>query len=195
MNRMKRTIQGFFLAIGMLGLFACQDGGHDGAPSTGGGATIETKPGAWQVALKVSVPDSASDGEVAYNRLVAGTGESATDGFDNALDIRALLYGDAPVQAYFAHAGDAGYDINSQQLWQDVRPLNLPLEWRIEVIAGSGRTVTFSWAPPAGGASCATNQFVLWDADGQLPLTDLCATGPLTYAGDGQTRRFVLRVS
>ncbi|MBI3609368.1 MAG: hypothetical protein HY204_01535 [Nitrospirae bacterium] len=192
---MTRAIHGLVLVFGMLGLFACQDRGSSSSPDGGAAPQIGSKPAGWRLTLQISVPESGADGGVAYNRLSAGVGETATDGFDNAGDVRALLYTDAPIQAYFAHAGDAGYDTNSQQLWQDLRSLNLPAEWRIEVVAASGRTVTVSWVPPAGGVSCATHQFMLWNTEGQLPQTDLCASGPLTYAADGQIRHFVLRVS
>ena len=179
-----------FIFIGLAPIFGCQGGGGSG--SDGQGPLPEPSTG-WQATLKVSVQDATADGGVAYNRLVAGERETATDAFDNASDIRAFLAG--PVQAYFVHTGDTGYDQNSEQLWQDLRAVNRPEEWKIEVMAESGRTVTLSWTLPTGEVSCATNQFSLMDSDGQLGQTNLCTTESLTYVGDGQLRHFVLKVS
>lgn len=147
----------------------------------------------WTLGLTVSVPDPAADGGVAHNNLKAGQNADATDAFDNGQDVRALLAGS--VQAYFDHTADADYDPYSKQIWYDIRDLGLPQSWEVVVHAGNGVPVTLSWTLPAGEVSCATNQFILQDADGQLPQTDLCATGSLSYVGDGQARHFVLRVS
>lgn len=147
----------------------------------------------WQMTLVVSVPDNAADGGQAYNRLVAGMDEAGSDGFDPLLDIRAFLAG--PVEAFFAHAGDPGYDLNSDQLWQDIRAGGFPKQWAIDVVAAAGRTVTVSWVLPTGEVSCESNQFVIEDSDGQLPQTDLCAAGSMNYVGDGLVRHFVVRVS
>jgi hypothetical protein len=188
-------LQGFIRAaclIGTIGLFACQ-GVEPDAPITGGntpppsdGGTIPPVTGGsapptgttlfnYKLTVTVSVPDSAADGGLAYNRLVVGAVADATDGF--------------------AHAGDSGYNLDSQQLWHDIRAGGLPQEWRVEVLAGTGRTVTLFWDAPAAEAGCGTYQVSLQDADGPLGQADLCAAGSMTYVGDGQLRHFVLRVS
>ena len=152
-----------------------------------------TQTASWELVLKVSVTDSMADTGVAYNRLVAGTDATATDGFDNTRDIRAFLAG--PIQAYFVHTGETGYDITSQELWHDIRQAELPLQWSIEVIAASGREVILEWDLPEGEVSCATHQFILEDSDGQLGNTDMCAVPTLTFVGDGLMRYFMLNVS
>lgn len=147
----------------------------------------------WTLLLTVTVPDPMADGGAASNHLKAGQNADATDAFDNGHDVRALLAGS--VQAYFDHAADANYDRYSKQIWYDIRNPELPQSWEVVVHAGNGVPVTLSWTLPAGEVSCATNRFILQDADGQLPQTDLCATGSFTYTGDGQIRHFVLTVS
>ena len=149
--------------------------------------------GPWQLTMRVSVPDDAADGGMAYNRLVAGSGDTATDGFDNAWDVRAFLSG--PLDAYFTHSGDTGYDDTSEQLWQDIRNGVLPATWPILVMAESGRTVTMQWTLPEGDINCVSNMFILEDSDGILGQTDLCVTDSLSFDGDGLLRRFVLSVS
>lgn len=147
---------------------------------------------AWQLILDVSVQDSAADTGVAYNRLVAGSEDSATADFDNAWDVRAFLTG--PIQAYFAHWGEAGYDVTSEELWQDIRLTEVPGEWIVEVLAGLGQEVTLEWTLPVGEVSCGAYQFFLEDTDGQLGVTDMCSVSSLTFNGDGLMRQFVLSV-
>ena len=147
----------------------------------------------WTLLLTVSIPDPMADGGAAQNHLKVGQDANATASFDNGHDVRALLSG--TLQAYFDHTADGNYNPYSKQIWYDIRDLGLPQSWELTVQAGNGAQVTLSWTLPAGGVSCATNRFILRDADGQLPQTDLCGTGSFTYTGDGQSRRFVLTVS
>jgi len=147
----------------------------------------------WELKIKVSVPDGFSDGGTASNRMVAGTDSTATDAFDNSWDIRALLAG--PIRAYFFHEGESGYDTGNDQLWYDIRAVDLPQEWSIKIFAENGREVTLEWDLPRGDADCGTNQFILTDEDGLISDTDLCVNPPITYQGDGLIRSFVLRVS
>lgn len=149
--------------------------------------------GGWRLELKVSVPEASADTGLAYNRLVAGEEDTATEGYDHPWDVRALLAG--PVKAYFSHAGEAGYGLDSQTLWQDIRKNTLPAQWVVEVNAESGRAVTVRWTLPQGEVNCDTHGFTLEDFDGTLGQTNLCAEESLTYLGDGVVRRLVLKVS
>jgi hypothetical protein len=189
---MKIAIRGFILAGCIVGLVACQNGGDDSRPQ--GETSLPEKTGtSWIVTLTASIPDPAADNGVAYNRLVAGQDENATDGFDNGFDLRALLT--ESLEAYFDHTGDMNYDPQSMQIWNDVRAMGLPQDWNIVVKAGRGAAVTLKWILPSGNVDCATNQFILVDSDGAGAQTDMCSTGSLAYTGDGQMRHFVLRVS
>jgi len=162
-------------------------------PSEGNQSPDVTVAGGWRVVLKVSVPEAAADTGLAYNRLVAGEEDTATEEYDQPWDVRALLAG--PVKAYFSHAGDSGYGLDGQALWQDIRPNTVPAEWVVEVNAESGRAVTVRWTLPQGEVNCDTNGFTLEDFDGTLGQTNLCAEESLTYLGDGVTRRLILKVS
>jgi hypothetical protein len=189
--KMRRMTGGLAILFTLLSLVGCavppdQSQQENQSP----GVTVA---GGWRLVLKVSVPDSAADTGLASNRLVAGVEETATEEFDNAWDVRALLIG--PVQAYFSHAGDTGYGLDSQSLWQDIRVNNVPAEWVVEVDSENGRPVTVRWTTPQGEVSCDTNHFTLEDFDGSLGLTDLCATDSLNFTGDGVTRRLILKVS
>jgi hypothetical protein len=184
---MNRKIDYFlFIFIGLALIGGCQGGGGSGSP------TLESSYG-WQVTLKISVPDGSADGGAAYNRLIAGTGKSATDAFDHGWDIHAFLAG--PVQAYFVYNDDTGSSQNAELLWQDIRGDSLPEDWDIEVMADPGKEVTISWVLPMGEVSCLTHEFTLEDSDGPSGQTDMCITPSITYQGDGQIRHFVLTVS
>jgi len=124
---------------------------------------------------------------------VAGADPAATDAFDNAWDIRALLAGS--IEAYFFHGGEPGYAIGDDKLWHDFRAAELPKEWALEVLAENGREVTMTWTLPTGDVDCGGNQFILTDLDGVIPDTDLCGVSSINYLGDGILRRFVLEVN
>ena len=148
-NRLFEWLAVLLMAVVVSG---CVEGGSSGEGGTGGSPAPAIS--GWEVTLTLSVSDPAADGGVAYNRLVAVRNSAATDKFDSSFDIRAFLAG--PLQAYFAHIGDSGYDAHSQELWQDHRSKELPQEWPIEVWAESGRIVTVTWSvPEEGEVSCA----------------------------------------
>ena len=147
----------------------------------------------WTLTLTASVPDSAADGGVNYNRLVAGEDAGATDLFDNGRDVRALLAGS--LEAYFDHSADANYGSYSKQIWRDIRAPGLPKTWSLIVKAESGAEVTLRWTLPAEGATCSTSQFVLEDVDGVVGRTDMCSNGFLVYTSDGPLKHFMLKVS
>lgn len=178
----------FFLAFAFVA--GCSAGG---GPS-GGGSPKGMAPAAdsWDLVLKVSVHDEDADGGIAYNRLVAGQDDKASEDFDTAWDVRAFLAG--PVKAYFAHEGESGYD-TGPNLWQDFRSKSLPAEWAFDVVSEAGRPVTVYWKMPEGEVSCDSNRFTLEDADGRLGTTDLCSQESLIYNGDGAPRHFVLKVT
>jgi hypothetical protein len=183
----RRLLMGFAI----VSLAGCGSGGGpsgEGAPK--GIAPAEDR---WALTLEISVPEGQADGGQAVNRLVAGQEETASDDFDNAWDVRAFLAG--PVKAFFTHEGESGYDAGTETLWQDIRSKDLPKEWTVEVVAEAGRPVKVTWVLPDAEVSCGANYFELQDFDGDLGLTDLCASDSLVYEGDGQPRRFVLRVS
>jgi hypothetical protein len=186
-GRAKPVNTNFLLIIILLAMVGgCQEGGG------GTGASEYPIPG-WQVTLKVSVQDELADGGVAYNRLVAGSGEKATPAFDPGWDVRAFLAGS--VQAYFVSASDSGSDPTVQPLWKDIRGDKLPAEWDIAVMADPGEAITLSWILPEGKVSCLSREFILRDADGPLGQTDMCITSSMVYVGDGGIRHFVLRIS
>ena len=187
---MKRAVGYLFVFLAAMTWAGCGSGGPSNVgPPKGAGPPADS----WNITLKVSVPEPEADGGSAYNRLVAGQAPSASNEFDNGFDVRALLAG--PVIAYFPHAGDMGYGLGSTDLWQDIRTDEIPAEWRVEVIAESGRVVTIRWTQPEGDISCESHDFTLEDTDGDIERTDLCESESLTYVGDGLPRHFILRVS
>jgi hypothetical protein len=191
-SRMKIAIR-FFILIGwMIGLFACQNAGTGGS-SNGDGFPSQKTGSNWRLSLTASIPDSAADSGIAYNRLVAGQDLDATDGFDNSFDVRALLIGS--VGAYFDHTTEPIYDSQSAKIWSDVRADGLPQDWNFVVAVDSVAPVTLKWTLPTGEINCVTNKFVLTDQDGSGGATDMCATGSLAYTANGPARHFVLRVS
>jgi len=188
---MKIAVRILILAGWMIGLFGCLNSGNDGSSK---GVVPSEKTGSdWRLNLTASVPDSAADNGIAYNRLVAGQNLDATNGFDNSYDVRALLVGSAG--AYFDHTAEPIYDSQSTKIWSDVRGRELPQDWNLVVAVNGVAPVTLKWTLPTGDISCVTNKFVLTDQDGSGGTTDMCSTGSLAYTSDGQIRHFVLRVS
>ena len=182
-------------------LTACQaDLSHPGNPGgssgSGGGPPPTPQDGSWLLTLTASVEDSAADGGRAYNRLVAGQDPEATNGFDNARDVRALFSnsGQPTIQAYFDHAADSGYDMNSNQIWHDIRGLVFPMTWELVVTAANGTNVDLAWKMPAGDVGCQTRGFILTDTGGAVPTTDLCLAGGLNFTADGRPKQFQLSV-
>ncbi len=190
---MKRVWRWIALLLVAFVAGGCGVQGGSDQSAKGGKTPTEAVAGGWRLTLKVSVPDNAADSGLAFNRLVAGGEETATNEYDNGWDIRALLTG--PMQAYFSHAGEIGYETGAENLFQDIRPAVLPAEWIVEVTAESGRIVTVRWTLPEGDVNCDAHGFLLEDFDGELGSTDLCASDSLSYEGDDFPRRFVLRVS
>ncbi len=75
---------------------------------------------AWKLPLEVSTV--ADDGGKVYNRLVIGTEQGATEGFDNLWDTPALVSHPDPdnpviLRAFINGAGDG----EMQRLWKDIR--------------------------------------------------------------------------
>jgi len=103
--------------------------------------------GDWKMSFEVSAPDPGADGGQVTNRLEAGGASTATDGYDNTLDVLALLSG--PVQAAFSHENESDYPDHLQVLWRDIRSAGIPKTWRIRVVSRqNGLPVTLTWTTP-----------------------------------------------
>ena len=176
--------------VGLLLVYVVVLGGGSRSGPAGQEPIKETRE--WQLSLSFSVVEAGADGGMVVNRLVAGGDPSATEGYDQSQDIRALLRG--PLKAYFSHEGELGYDPGGSLLWKDMRKSVLPLEWRVGVEVEAPRPVLVSWELPEGEVSCLTHQFILEDVAGQLPSVDLCLGELLSYESNGEAKQFVLRV-
>ena len=91
----------------------------------------------WEVALSVS------SGNAAYNRLILGADNTATDGHDNIWDTYALLGG--TVQAYFPHPE---WGLAQQEFHRDIRAHSpgSTIEWSMTVNSSlTNADFTISW--------------------------------------------------
>ncbi len=95
---------------------------------------------AWQVNFQVELPDPSADSGLASNRLMLGIDNTATDNFDNLLDT--VAYDGGRVNAYFLHPE---YVMAKSRLWQDMRELQLPKTWEVEVSSSLDGQAKISW--------------------------------------------------
>jgi len=141
--------------------------------------------GDWTMGINISVPDPNADGGVLVNQLEAGSQSTATDLYDNASDVVALLAG--PVQAAFSHEGETTYPAYLQQLWRDIRSNGSSESWTIKVTSlqnSSPVTMTWSAPPVIVSDSCHQGSISLLDqTTGQL--IDLNTASPYSYASTG----------
>ena len=140
----------------------------------------------WQLTLEVSTHDPNSDTVIATNRLTTGTDPTATDSYDNKLDIIALL--DGPVLAYFPHIE---YPIGQQKLWRDFRAESFPKEWEIEIQSSTNNTVSLSWNIDAP----ANLNFTLIDT-GSNQETPMISSNTYSYSNPtGIPKKFLLKAA
>lgn len=141
--------------------------------------------------LRVSVTDSEADEGLAYNELLAGAAPKPIERFDNAYDVRAFLSG--PVEAYFDHTGESGYDALSNRLWHDFRSSGNPNKsWTLAVKTSVGRTVTLEWSFPNADIRCDTHRFILDDGGSMI---DLCAQAAYQFLNTSNAvRKMTLRI-
>jgi len=141
----------------------------------------------WRMTFDVSADDPSADGGRLVNRLEAGGASDATDGYDNTVDVLALLSG--PVQAAFSHENDTNYPEALQLLWRDIRSAKIPNSWRIRVVSReSGLPVKLAWSvpPPVSSDVCHGDSVTLRDeTTGQT--IDLTQDSSYTFTAAGSS--------
>lgn len=120
----------------------------------------------WTVHIKVSAPDSRGADGTAWNHLIAGVQDGATDGFDSAWDTLSLAGVYDPVQSMFTHGilpedknndgvidnwvcnhPESGYASDQCSLWRDMRAFGADKVWPFVVLSPlKGGDVTLEWA-------------------------------------------------
>ena len=142
---------------------------------------------AWQVNIEVSTPEPSSDTGVALNKLSIGTNTTATDGYDNQIDIIALLGG--PIQAYFPHTE---YSISQQKLWRDYRKDSLPKEWEIELTSSKADSpIKIIWKIDAPG----NLKFSLLDKDSNQVINMITSSEYSYTSTTTAPKGFLLKVT
>ena len=88
----------------------------------------------WETSIKIYYGDDS-------NTLYLGADNTATDGFENRWETRALLGG--YIQAYFYHPE---WGLDTPYYWRDIRDTLLPKEWTFYVASSyTNRQITLSW--------------------------------------------------
>ncbi|MFQ5456680.1 MAG: hypothetical protein ACE5EA_10885 [Nitrospirota bacterium] len=138
----------------------------------------------WQIDLQISLPHPNADGGVAQNRLIAGADPSATDGFDNIWDTVALPSN--TLQVYFYHPE---YNSSQNYLWRDIRTLNLPQKWEINITSNQDNTpITLAWNlhQVSNNNNCQGRMFKLIDSNGNE--VDMSNSTSYTYINVSNTK-------
>lgn len=78
----------------------------------------------------------------AYNRLIIGIANDATDDFDRQYEMRALLESSQPVKAYF-YAPE--WMADSPFFWRNIKANKFPQEWNIQVEADPQSEIFVQW--------------------------------------------------
>lgn len=120
----------------------------------------------WTVHIKVSVPYPEAVDGTAWNHLIAGVREGATDRYDSTLDTLSMVEVDDPVQAMFNHgvlpedkdndgmidrwacnSPEDGYNEQQCSLWRDNRAFDGNKVWSFLVLSIlNGGTAKLQWA-------------------------------------------------
>lgn len=146
-----------------------------------------------ELVLTVSVPHPDAENGVATGRLRLGMLDTATDGFDPAVDLEAF-----PSPALTAVIRHLDYAPAQGMLWWDIRSKTFPQAWQIEVNSDQATAVvTVSASPPATVAEeCSRTKWTLRDL--QNGHTVDLASGPTRYSYSnslGVARRFEVAAS
>lgn len=156
--------------------------------------------GDWQMSFTVSVPDSNTEGGLLTNRLEAGEQSTATDLYDNALDVVAFPSG--PVQAAFTHEGETTYPGSLQLLWRDIREDGIPKSWTLKVSSRqSGAPITVAWTnPPSISSDACDSVEVEFQDQTTGQAIDLDSSSRYAYDSTGsvsspEIRYFTLTIS
>jgi|GEM_PF-2824986 len=99
----------------------------------------------FEMELVASIPNPTNPQETLSSKVILGTNDRATDGFDTAWDVVAIPGG--MIQVYLDHSE---YNQDVQSLWRDTRSsTGFPKVWNIRLRSTqSGNTVTLKWTLP-----------------------------------------------
>lgn len=141
----------------------------------------------WTMEFSVSVSDPEAEEGRTVTRLEAGVSPSASDGFDNSLDVVAFPGGS--IESFFSHVGEADYSGSLQALWRDFRSDSLPQSWGIRIISSQNTDpITLSWSNPPLLPSdfCYAESVTLFD-ETMRRMVDLNGASSLSFFPTGTT--------
>jgi hypothetical protein len=138
----------------------------------------------FQMELVASVPHPSNPQETLSSKVILGTEDRATDGFDTAWDVVAIPGG--MIQVYIDHPE---YDNATRILWQDTQSsAGLPKQWDLQTLpAQSGASVTLHWSATGLSDLPPTTRIRFVDLDGNNQELDMRSVFTYSYVHTDQT--------
>lgn len=143
-----------------------------------------------EIRLTVSVPHPDADSGVATNQLRLGMLPAASDNFDPSLDLEAF-----PAPGLTAAVRHTEYPSAQQLLWWDLRAVEFPKVWEVEVSSDrSNASISLSAAAPATVPNeCPGGRWALRDVQTNQTTEFGASATVYTYPNTpGVIRRFVV---